>query len=123
MGLLENFWDDTLAGPRPENGLKKLRQYDSGPLPSFEDVPVSRSITIPKNNYSDILRVAQADSSPSSPSSPAGSSTPGSPFSSWTTARDTKKLMRMKSTSAASERAEPRIPTVYDWMVISAIDR
>ncbi|XP_026437446.1 dormancy-associated protein homolog 4-like [Papaver somniferum] len=122
MGLLENFWDDTLAGPRPENDLKKLRRYDSGPLPSSEDVPViSRSITIPKSNCSNI-RVSLDDSSSSGPSSPAGSSTPGSPLSSWTS-RDTKQLMRMKSTSAALERAEPRIPTVYDWMVISAIDR
>lgn len=122
MGLLENFWDDTLAGPRPENGLKKLRRYDSGPMPSSEHVPVvSRSITILKSNCSNI-RVSLDDSSSSGPSSPAGSSTPGSPLSSWTS-RDTKQLMRMKSTSAVLERAEPRIPTVYDWMVISAIDR
>ncbi|KAI3830610.1 hypothetical protein MKX03_016442 [Papaver bracteatum] len=121
MGLLENFWDDTLAGPRPENGLKKLSRYDSGPLPSSQDITVSRSITIPKSNFSNI-RVSHDDLSSSGPSSPAGSSTPGSPLSSWTS-RDTKQLMRMKSTSAALERAEPRIPTVYDWMVISAIDR
>ncbi|KAI3871475.1 hypothetical protein MKW98_011530 [Papaver atlanticum] len=122
MGLLENLWDDILAGPKPEKGLKKLRRYDSGPLPSSQDVPVSRSITILKNNCSNI-RVSSADSSSSGPSSPAGSSTPGSPLSPWTPRRDTKKLMRMKSTSAALERAEPRSPTVYDWVVISAIDR
>ncbi|KAI3914299.1 hypothetical protein MKW92_037377 [Papaver armeniacum] len=121
MGLLENFWDDTLAGPRPENRLKKLRRYHSDPLPSSRDVPVSRPITIPKSNFSNIL-VSQADSSTSGPPSPAGSTTPGSPLSPWTS-RDAKRSMRMKSTSAALERAEPRIPTVYDWMVISAIDR
>ncbi|KAI3933863.1 hypothetical protein MKX01_028189 [Papaver californicum] len=118
MGLVENLWDDILAGPKPEKGLKKLRRYSSGPLPSSQDIPISRSITIFKSN----CRVSSADSSSSSPSSPAGSSTPGSPLSPWTPRRDTKKLMRMKSTSAALERAEPRIPTVYDWVVISAID-
>ncbi|KAI3933864.1 hypothetical protein MKX01_028190 [Papaver californicum] len=122
MGLLEIFWDDILAGPRPENGLKKLRRYDSGPLPSFEDVPISRSITIPKSNFSNI-RVSDEDSSSSVASSPAGASTPGSPLSPWTPGQDTKILMRRKSTSAALERAEPRSPTVYDWLVISAIDR
>ncbi|KAI3980203.1 hypothetical protein MKX01_033344 [Papaver californicum] len=121
MGLLENFWDDTLAGPRPENGLKKLRhRYDSGPLPSSEDVPISRSITIPKINCSN-YRVSEEDTSSSVPSSPAGSSTRGSPLSPWTPRQDTK--MRRKSTSAALERAEPRSPTVYDWLVISAMDR
>lgn len=26
MGLLDHLWDDTVAGPRPENGLGKLRK-------------------------------------------------------------------------------------------------
>ncbi|XP_057963247.1 dormancy-associated protein homolog 3 isoform X3 [Malania oleifera] len=29
MGLLDQLWDDTVAGPRPENGLGKLRKYSS----------------------------------------------------------------------------------------------
>ncbi|OAY44028.1 dormancy-associated protein homolog 3 isoform X2 [Manihot esculenta] len=27
MGLLDQLWDDTVAGPRPENGLGKLRKH------------------------------------------------------------------------------------------------
>lgn len=27
MGLLDHLWDDTVAGPRPENGLGKLRKH------------------------------------------------------------------------------------------------
>jgi len=27
MGLLDHLWDDTVAGPRPENGLSKLRKH------------------------------------------------------------------------------------------------
>jgi len=29
MGLLDKLWDETLAGPRPENGLGKLRKTES----------------------------------------------------------------------------------------------
>lgn len=29
MGLLDKLWDDTVAGPRPETGLGKLRKYSS----------------------------------------------------------------------------------------------
>ncbi|XP_039028086.1 dormancy-associated protein homolog 3-like isoform X4 [Hibiscus syriacus] len=32
MGLLDQLWDDTVAGPRPENGLGKLRKHSSFPL-------------------------------------------------------------------------------------------
>jgi len=27
MGLLDHLWDDTVAGPPPENGLGKLRKH------------------------------------------------------------------------------------------------
>ena len=29
MGLLEQLWDDTVAGPRPESGLGKLRKHST----------------------------------------------------------------------------------------------
>ncbi|KAL5728530.1 hypothetical protein ACHQM5_001603 [Ranunculus cassubicifolius] len=129
MGLLDNFWDDTIAGPRPDkiSGLgKKLRKYDSLPvngLVSISEtaVPISRSITIVKPKS----LIIQSDSGPSGslPSSPASSSTPTSPFSPRTPRSDMKRLSRRKSMSEAFERAEPRSPTVYDWVVISALDR
>ncbi|MCL7049108.1 hypothetical protein MKW94_026990 [Papaver nudicaule] len=110
MGLLENFWDDTLAGPRPERGQKKLHSYDSAPSRMLTpDVPkISRSITILKSKCSNI-RVSADDSTSSCPSSPVESSTPDSPLSPWTARQDMK--MRRKSTSAALERTEPRSPT------------
>ncbi|KAF8393675.1 hypothetical protein HHK36_021922 [Tetracentron sinense] len=125
MGLLDKLWDDTLAGPTPETGLGKLRKYDtfsasrSPPIIS-DETPVSRSITILRNNSN--FRNFSADSG-SAPTSPAGSSTPTSPFSPATPRGDFKRLGRRNSTSEAFERAEPRSPTVYDWVVISALDR
>ncbi|XP_010261733.1 PREDICTED: dormancy-associated protein homolog 4 [Nelumbo nucifera] len=125
MGFLDKLWDDIVAGPKPETGLGKLRKYDSfsasRPPPLItDDIPISRSITIIKTNSK--FRNFSGDSG-SVPSSPAGSNTPGSPFSPATPGEDFRRLMRRKSTSEVLERAQPRSPTVYDWVVISALDR
>lgn len=43
MGLLDKLWDDVVAGPQPEKGLKKLREerLDAG-LPVVFPVGTSR---------------------------------------------------------------------------------
>ena len=125
MGFLDKLWDETLAGPTPDTGLGRLRKYDSfssvrSPPPlTLGDVPVSRSITILRTNSA--FRNFSGDSG-SDPNSPSGCSTPGSPFSPGTPSEDFKRLTRKKK-GEAFERAEPRSPTVYDWIVISALDR
>nr|DAD33275.1 TPA_asm: hypothetical protein HUJ06_012126 [Nelumbo nucifera] len=94
MGLLDKLWDDTLAGPLPDNGLGKLRknstfsfrpnlgkEADGGNGRSYGDestdeaMRVTRSITIikPPGN----LTIGNG----SPPVSPAGSTPPVSPFS------------------------------------------
>ncbi|XP_038877722.1 dormancy-associated protein homolog 3-like isoform X3 [Benincasa hispida] len=92
MGLLDQLWDDTVAGPRPESGLGKLRKHstfssrpssgnkelDGGSARSYgEDssespVRITRSIMI-------VRPPGYQNGSP--PISPAGSSSPASPFS------------------------------------------
>ncbi|XP_050273932.1 dormancy-associated protein homolog 3 isoform X5 [Quercus robur] len=91
MGLLDQLWDDTVAGPRPESGLGKLRKQstfsfrsssgkesDGGSVRSYgedsteEAVRVTRSIMI-------IKPPGYQNGSP--PISPAGSTPPVSPFS------------------------------------------
>eukprot|EP00268_Persea_americana_P039880 TRINITY_DN3952_c0_g1_i3.p2 TRINITY_DN3952_c0_g1~~TRINITY_DN3952_c0_g1_i3.p2 ORF type:complete len:142 (-),score=9.82 TRINITY_DN3952_c0_g1_i3:1294-1719(-) len=136
MGLLDKLWDDTVAGPQPENGLSKLRKYSSfnykpssgkGPPDSslcarsdrelgrsysgdlsVDPVKVTRSIMI--------LRPAGSPSAgngspPVSPAtSPAGSTPPVSPFFGG---RDPTRFRR-KSASDAYERVEgtgTRIPS------------
>ncbi|CAG7890256.1 unnamed protein product [Brassica rapa] len=59
MGLLHKLWDETVAGPAPENGLKKLRNRNSATKNSNQKLMVNPG------------RV---------PDSPVGSSTPGSPL-------------------------------------------
>ena len=94
MSLLDQLWDDTVAGPRPENGLGKLRKYSTfnirsntgngkesevGNSRSFADglsaegAPrVTRSIMI--------VRPPQVDQRDSPPVSPVDSTPPVSPF-------------------------------------------
>ena len=59
MGFLHKLWDETVAGPTPENGLKKLRNYISATKKSNQKLMVNPG------------RV---------PDSPVGSSIPGSPL-------------------------------------------
>ncbi len=78
MGLLDQLWDDTVAGPRPDHGFSKLRKYSSfsPSSPAAEDVApaVTRSITIARTPS---LSLPSGESS-SVPSSPG--SAPDSPF-------------------------------------------
>ncbi|CAD5315705.1 unnamed protein product [Arabidopsis thaliana] len=91
MGLLDHLWDDTVAGPRPENGLGKLRKHhtfsfrpssgndqsEAGSARSYgedslpeEAVKVTRSIMIIKPpGY-------QGSSAPASPAANAGGKEP-----------------------------------------------
>ncbi|XP_077218550.1 dormancy-associated protein homolog 3-like [Tasmannia lanceolata] len=114
MGLLDKLWDDTVAGPRPENGLSKLRKYSSfsprsnsgketdggngrsnGEDFSDEGMKVTRSIMIVKPaGY-----MSPGNGSPIS--SPAGSTPPVSPF--FGGRRDPHRFRR-KSASDAYER-------------------
>ncbi|OMP03267.1 Dormancyauxin associated [Corchorus olitorius] len=120
MGLLDQLWDDTVAGPRPDNGLGKLRKHstftfrpnssakesDGGSVRSYGDetseeaTRVTRSIMIVK---------PPGYQSGSPPVSPAGSTPPVSPFSGG---RETFRFRR-RSTSDVYEKASevgPRSP-------------
>lgn len=61
MGFLHKLWDETVAGPAPENGLAKLRNHISG-----------QNITI-NTNQKLMVNPSRV------PDSPVGSSIPGSP--------------------------------------------
>ncbi|VAI69819.1 unnamed protein product [Triticum turgidum subsp. durum] len=78
MGLLDQLWDETVAGPRPDHGFSKLRKYSSfsPSSPAAADVApaVTRSITIARPPS---LSLPSGESS-SVPSTPA--SAPDSPF-------------------------------------------
>ncbi|KAH9305761.1 hypothetical protein KI387_010165, partial [Taxus chinensis] len=140
MGLLDKLWDDTVAGPQPDNGLGKLRRSTTINIPAHSALPeadeavrrlrerrssaeiersseeatqVTRSITMLKPPY---LRNISVDNS-DVPSSPSASSPPVSPYS--LTPRERENPWRTPRTptkmgSGKREKAEPRSPTVYD---------
>jgi len=144
MGLLDQLWDDSLAGPCPDSGLDYLRKIAitnssmapaSAPgeeglstlrkcrasaqyqLSNDEKSRVTQSITIikPPGN----LRSLSLDI----PSSTAGSSPPISPSSLTPGERENPwRSHKHKKGSEKYPRAEPRSPTVYDWVVFSALD-
>lgn len=139
MGLLDKLWDDTLAGPRPESGLGKLRKTGStysGTADTFiqeaeegltwlrerrasaeyqqsneEARQVTQSISIIKPPL--YLRSLSLDST----SSPTGSSPPISPSS--LTPREQENRWR----SNKYDNNIPRSPTVYDWVIIGSWER
>ncbi|KMT04776.1 hypothetical protein BVRB_7g169530 [Beta vulgaris subsp. vulgaris] len=134
MSFLDNLWDETLAGPAPKNGVGSLRKYKSlsavrspnHPIvtTNYHDdhndqtVGITRSITI--------LRTKNLSVDPGSPaSSPTPSSGPSSPFSPGGMGNDqnVKKFTRKKPAFEASKYDEATSPTVYDWIMISALDR
>ncbi|KAF2612015.1 hypothetical protein F2Q70_00013902 [Brassica cretica] len=115
MGILDHLWDDTVAGPRPGNGLGKLRkhhtfsfrpssgydQLDGGNVGSYggdspdEGLKVTRSIMIIK---------PPGYQGGSAPVSPAGSTPPVSPFSANAGGKEPFRFRR-RSTSDAFEKA------------------
>ncbi|CAL9134496.1 unnamed protein product [Musa acuminata var. zebrina] len=106
MGLLDKLWDDTLAGPRPESGLGRLRKYSSfafrpsssSPLTPadkdeaatgglgrpYGDEGSAEAAAAPRVTRSIMIKRPAGWASPGGgtpPSSPAGSTPPVSPFS------------------------------------------
>ncbi|KAL0909690.1 hypothetical protein M5K25_020580 [Dendrobium thyrsiflorum] len=100
MSLQNHPWDDTVAGPRPDSGT--LRRFSSSSTADPVGIPVACSITI--------LRPT-AGCEP-----PFPASGPDSPLTPRTPEGDSRRSLRRTV-------AEPRNPTVFDWVVISALDR
>ncbi|KAJ4957082.1 hypothetical protein NE237_013865 [Protea cynaroides] len=110
MGLLEKLWDDPFAGPRPDNGLGKLRKHSTF---SFRSNPVKEAESGNGRSYVDditeeatrvtrsIMIVKPPGNFGSPPISPAGSTPPVSPFSGG---RGSNRFRR-RSTSDVYERA------------------
>ncbi|KGN45459.1 hypothetical protein Csa_016028 [Cucumis sativus] len=82
--FLHKLWDETLAGPTPDNGLGKLRKYDpvsaseSSSVKISGDVPVTRSITILRRRNYDFRNLAD-DRDGRMIDSPRTPLTPGTP--------------------------------------------
>ncbi|OIV95093.1 hypothetical protein TanjilG_21483 [Lupinus angustifolius] len=112
MGLLDQLWDDTVAGPQPENGLGKLRKHHTF---SFRSNSGKESEGVSARSYGEespeeAIRVTRSImivkpagyQSGSPPVSPAGSTPPLSPFS----AREPFRFRRRSASDAYEKRSQ-----------------
>nr|XP_043620743.1 dormancy-associated protein homolog 3 isoform X3 [Erigeron canadensis] len=84
MSLLDQLWDDTVAGPRPEKGLGKLRKQSTFTFGSSdsgkESQPAVTNATVDDSGMrvtrSIMIVKPERTLSETPPASPAGSTTP-----------------------------------------------
>ncbi|XP_048546747.1 dormancy-associated protein homolog 3-like isoform X1 [Triticum urartu] len=129
MGLLDQLSDYTVAGPRPDHGLGRLRKYSFSPsssaAPTTDVQPtVTRSISIsrppslsPPSGESTSLPSSPA-SAPDSPFAAGSSSTPR--VDGW---RAFRRKSKMANVDVVREEATvgPRSSTVYDWIKVFSL--
>ncbi|KAK9735475.1 hypothetical protein RND81_04G207800 [Saponaria officinalis] len=124
MGLLEQLWDDTVAGPHPDSGLGKLRKFNTfSPRSKDNNEGMSSgrsygedSATTGGDN-SDGVKVTRSimivkppgyqQSAGSAPASPAGSTPPVSPFSDQEHSDFVGDLRRTRMRRKQQARLEP----------------
>jgi hypothetical protein len=148
MGLLDKLWDDVVAGPQPEKGLKQLRHKQ----PGLPDADLETTQTMMDRRRSgefsasetEARRLTQSisikkpptirtsfDSSDSPISSPAASSPVASPATRekdniWRSVfhpGQNRAMKKMGSAKFDNVHPSANSPTVYDWVVISALDK
>ncbi|KAF8772283.1 hypothetical protein HU200_005927 [Digitaria exilis] len=140
MGLLEQLWDETVAGPRPESGLGRLRKYSSF-FPLLVILPCARrrrdssggrrggggargdaqhhhrppAVAVRRTSHRAASRTAP-------PCRPPGQRAGLPVRHSYHTKADSWRRLRRKSKGAEGPEPAvgPRSPTVYDWVVISS---
>ncbi|KAM3290683.1 hypothetical protein CQW23_20237 [Capsicum baccatum] len=122
MSLLDKLWDDTVAGPRPDSGLGKLRKYStfSPRSNSGKESEVSTPRSFTEEGSEDGMKVTRSimivkpsgsQNKDSPPVSPAGTTPPVSPFAG--SAGKEAFRFRRRSASFAYENASgvgPRSP-------------
>ncbi|EYU43381.1 hypothetical protein ABFS82_08G140800 [Erythranthe guttata] len=112
MVLLDHLWDDVVAGPQPERGLKHLKKVYTQPL-----------------NIKGLLDVGEGSSkfqkSLSMPSSPVTPGTPTTPSPTAAARKDNvwRSVFHPGSNLATKtigtdyfDKPQPNSPTVYDWL-------
>ncbi|XP_022949424.1 dormancy-associated protein homolog 4-like [Cucurbita moschata] len=120
MSFLHKLWDETLAGPAPDSGLSRLRKYNS--FSASRSPPMltnDRASNIPRRIEIPSPTLSQNSSTtttppPTPPETPRGD--------------DMNRLARRRTIDYPRRRplegSDPTsTPSVYDWIVITALDR
>ncbi|XP_051128780.1 auxin-repressed 12.5 kDa protein-like isoform X4 [Andrographis paniculata] len=100
MGLLDQLWDDVVAGPQPERGLEQLKRPIVSPL--------------------DLKEVGGGSmSGPTSPGSPSASLSPSAAKRDnvWRSVFNPGSNLATKNIGTNYyDKPMPNSPTVYDWL-------
>ncbi|KAL1537852.1 dormancy-associated protein 1-like [Salvia divinorum] len=106
MVLLDQLWDDVVAGPQPDRGLKHLKKVYTSPKDGREGsgIVYQRSLSMP--------------SSPSTPGTPTNMSpTAGKRDNVWRSVFNPGSNLATKNVGADYfDKPQPNSPTVYDWL-------
>jgi len=144
MGLLDKLWDDVAAGPQPDKGLGRLRQKQPGvPLEvdtgladrrrsgeftagENEARRITQSISIKKPSGVTGLDVSDSPVSSTAASSPMASPVAREKDNIWRSVFNpgqNRHMKKMGSSKFDNVSPSANSPTVYDWVVISALDK
>ncbi|XP_042519084.1 auxin-repressed 12.5 kDa protein-like [Macadamia integrifolia] len=102
MVLIENFWNEVLAGPDPDQGMRMI---------TTKPLNLKRCIYEGKGNKSLLM--------PESPPTPATPVTPSSARKEnvWRSVFNPGSNLATKGIGAALfDKPQPNTPTVYDWL-------
>lgn len=104
MVLLDQLWDDVVAGPQPDRGLKHLKKVYTKPVngggEGSSSAMFQRSLSMP--------------SSPSSPGTPTNVSPTAANV--WRSVFNPGSNLATKNVgSDYFDKPQPNSPTVYDW--------
>ncbi|KAL7089003.1 hypothetical protein ACP275_13G162000 [Erythranthe tilingii] len=113
MVLLDQLWDDVVAGPQPERGLKHLKKVYTNPL-SIKDFAGEGS----SGGNSKYQRSLSMPSSPPTPGTPTNlSPTGGQRDNVWRSVFNPGSNLATKNVgSDYFDKPQANAPTVYDWM-------
>ncbi|XP_075523191.1 auxin-repressed 12.5 kDa protein-like [Primulina tabacum] len=115
MVLLDHLWDDVVAGPQPERGLKHLKKDFANPL-NVKDIGGEGS------SSSKYARSLSMPASPGTPPTTPGAQNALSPTAArrdnvWRSVFHPGSNLATKNVGANYfDRPQPNSPTVYDWL-------
>ncbi|CAI9756469.1 unnamed protein product [Fraxinus pennsylvanica] len=109
MVLLDQLWDDVVAGPQPERGLKHLKKAFTKPL-NIKDIGGESS-----SKYKRSMSMPASPGTPTTPMTP--SPTAARKDNVWRSVFHPGSNLATKSIGADYfDRPQPNSPTVYDWL-------
>ncbi|KAL2467277.1 dormancy-associated protein-like 1 [Abeliophyllum distichum] len=108
MVLLDQLWDDVVAGPQPDRGLKHLKKVFTKPKDGEGGSNYQRSLSMPSGSGT--------PASPGTPKTPSPTAA-GQRDNVWRSVFNPGSNLATKGIgSDYFDKPQPNSPTVYDWL-------